>query len=166
MVKVIGAILHSRRTVAVGRRRRGINKAGILRERPLGKLLSVFVIVSLQIFDVGLRCRGARSKVEDGPNLIETGATLSNPTQKLVGTQQAIEAQSRNIALFVRMVGAIGHEDFVKPTLVERPNERAANEARAAGNEDTPIEEIVHAFPRSRSFSRVLHKPAEGVLMK
>ena len=86
------------------------------------------------------RRSGVQRDVAEGhAPLRPTTHVLDDAAQQIVGLQVIVEAQGRQIAPFFVGAEKIGHEHVVDTALVEVPDERAADETRAAGDENLAL---------------------------
>jgi hypothetical protein len=72
------------------------------------------------------------------------GAAPRYPSGEIIGVEAIGEAQRDQVPPLFGGVQAIDHEDILQAAPVESPNDGAADKARAAGNDDSSVIEVVH----------------------
>ena len=139
-------VVHARRAVAISCGGRCIDKTRFLTERPGGEVPGELVIVADEKTGVGLGRGGAGAQVQHEVKFAP-GAALQ-PWEQIVGLDVIGKAQRREIAPpFVR-AEAVADDDAFAAAAVQRPDQRAADKARAAGDEHPRIGKIIgfHEF--------------------
>ena len=77
--------------------------------------------------------------MEDHPHVVEHAAVERR--EQGVGVEDVIEPQRHQIPPLLGLVEPIGDEDAIEAPLIQRPDQGAADEAGAAGDEDGPLVE-------------------------
>ncbi len=117
----------------VGRGGGGVHEADAAADRPLGEDLGELEVVADEERRVGLGGGRAGAEVVDRAHVVQRAAPDCG--DEIVGLDVIVEPQRREIAPLLRAVETIGDEDAVVAAPVERPHERAADEAGAASDQ-------------------------------
>ena len=149
--RFVGEIVFER---AVGCSRRRVDEALRRLLRPLREIARVLVVVAHEIVAVVFGRRRASAEVKDGADAAEVVA-VGNAAFEIVGVEIVGKPERDQVAPLLGAVQAVDDQNVVEPPPVERPNDGAANQAGAPGNDDRAAVEFEHIErPKSRDRQR------------
>ena len=112
--------------------------------RPRARCLRVLVVIAHQEVGVALGRRGARAKMQHGPDARRSRRRPIARASKLVGVDVVGEPQRNEVPPLFGFVQPIDDQNVVETATIQCPNQRAANEACAARDDDRAAREVVH----------------------
>ncbi len=135
-------VFHALRAIAVSRGGRRINETSFVRERPTGQVFGELVIIFGEIGRILFGRGRARAEMKNQIKFAQRAALQT--WQQISGFDIIRETQRREIAPFLIRAEDVADDDVVATAPVQLPDERAADEARAAGDQHPLFSPIIH----------------------